>query len=316
MLNVVFGKFMRWYRQNRIKFWKFLVGGILVYALIMTFNNNAKLNNSQNNQVEYKTEINNYNSALESKIESEMSIAGGKINSKEDLYEFNNIIDDFVNSCNQGNVANAYNMLSQDCKTEIYTSFEEFRDHYYNKIFNITKSYTIQNYSGDTYRVIYKDSLIETAGNISNPEIIDYITVVEENSFKKISISGYIKKEQISKIKNVDELKINIVERNIYIDYEKIKIQVKNEGNTNAQITNLQSSKDIYALNSVGDFSFVALNELTTSMVNISAGTTKELILKFNNAYKNDSIIEKICFNNILIDEDKIDNIQILEIEI
>jgi len=311
MLSFISGKFLRWYRINKVKFWRYIVAIALGYALIMTFNNNAK----QKREVINNTEqiISTPSKASNSTIESSKVIIGGNTKSQEELQGFNNQISVFVNYCNQEKIENAYNMLSQDCKDELYPTLESFISNYYNRIFTVTKTYSIQNYSGDTYRVIYKDSLLETGGNASNSEVADYITIDSKN---KLSISSYIGREVISKEYSIGNLKFNVLERNIYIDYEKHKIDITNEGNYDARISDLKSARDIYASDSNNEFCYVFLNELPSYMVNISSGTTKTAILKFSKAYNQKSVINTIYFENIILDINDEDDFEKLIIEI
>ena len=46
------------------------------------------------------------------------------------------IIGAFFNACNQGNLEDAYNMLTDECKEQMYNSLEVFEQAYYNNVFN------------------------------------------------------------------------------------------------------------------------------------------------------------------------------------
>lgn len=316
MLNSILGKFLRWYRANRIKFLTYVGGAVLAYALIMTFNNNVKENNAHkvlNNTSVSEQVSSNIEEANKSTIESSMAIVGGNTKSETEIDEANNLVNTFVNFCNQEKFENAYNLISDDCKNALYPTVDVFITEYCNKIFNCVKTYSIQNYSGDTYRVIYKDSLLETGGKATSAEIVDYITVIDEN--KKISINGFIKKKEINKEYKVENLEIKVVAQLVFIDYEKFDIQLSNKGIYDVKISDLQSHKDIYAKDEKDEFSYVALNELSTAMVNIQAGTTKNVVLKFNKTYSNRTI-DTLCLNNINFNKENSAEVKELVIEI
>ena len=61
-----------------------------------------------------------------------------------------NIIDNFIEYCNNGNVKEAYDLLSSDCKESKYPNVDIFTNNYYNKIFETSKTYTVQAWISDT----------------------------------------------------------------------------------------------------------------------------------------------------------------------
>lgn len=45
-------------------------------------------------------------------------------------------VNQFVDLCNEQKIEEAYNLLSEECKEEVYPSLDSFRNNYYNAIFN------------------------------------------------------------------------------------------------------------------------------------------------------------------------------------
>lgn len=70
-------------------------------------------------------------------------------------------IKQFIEYCNTEKVEEAYNMLSETCKREKYSSIQNFSEQYINKIFNIKiNDYSIQK-ANDTYKAtLIKDALV------------------------------------------------------------------------------------------------------------------------------------------------------------
>ena len=95
---------------------------ILIFLVIQFFNRNAieqaEIANLQNESA-YKNELENQK----------------KNNIEENEKKY---IEQFINYCNTGKIAEAYNMLSETCKKEQYNNnIDQFRNEYINQIFNI-----------------------------------------------------------------------------------------------------------------------------------------------------------------------------------
>ena len=80
------------------------------------------------------------------------------------------IIEEYVKYCNEGNFASAFNMLSDDCKKyEFNDSLQDFMDYVYTKM-PTPKKYSIQDYSNVRYgnrmlyiyEIKYTDDLLAT----------------------------------------------------------------------------------------------------------------------------------------------------------
>lgn len=73
------------------------------------------------------------------------------------------IISKFIEYCNVGNVSEAYNMLSDKCKTEVYYSEDIFKNEYIGKFFRIKiVKYEVDFLNDDTYKVDLTQNMLET----------------------------------------------------------------------------------------------------------------------------------------------------------
>lgn len=73
------------------------------------------------------------------------------------------IISKFIEYCNVGNVSEAYNMLSDKCKTEVYYSEDIFKNEYIGKSFRIKiVKYEVGFLNDDTYKVDLTQNMLET----------------------------------------------------------------------------------------------------------------------------------------------------------
>jgi len=177
-------RFFRWYYQNKNKFWVIVLVIIGSYGLILLLNNLSRNNNSN------KTSI-KYNYTNENTITSQQSVISGEYLEEKVLVEANEIIDKFISYCNNKEISKAYSLISEDCKNELFPTIEDFTTNYYNRIFNTTKIYEMQNWSGRTYRIKFMENPMET-GNINNGEFIeDYFTIVKKNGKILLEINNY-----------------------------------------------------------------------------------------------------------------------------
>lgn len=99
------------------------------------------------------------------------------------------IIHKFVELCEQSNIEQAYDMLSEQCKKEQYPTMNEFKNGYIYKIFDTKKEIEIKYQQDEIFQVIFYEDILES-GKIENREsIIDYYKIQQEVIDKKIYIN-------------------------------------------------------------------------------------------------------------------------------
>ena len=152
-------RLIRFYNRNRRSIWiaiAIVVGAIcLVQALNAYYRNNPKTN----------TDSATSSSATIYNDPNYSVITGNTVPDTVNTGA-TQIIDDFISDCNNGKPEDAYNLLSDDCKTLIFPSLQEFKDNYYSKIFNSFKRYTTQAWiTGNaryTYLINFKEDSLAT----------------------------------------------------------------------------------------------------------------------------------------------------------
>src|SRR5699024_7930520 len=88
-------------------------------------------------------------------------------------------IEQFVQLCNEQNVEEAYNLLSDECKAEVYPSLDSFRNNYLNTVFNgQRKNVEVENWANSIYKVTYENDALSTGVYTQEGTIQDYITVM------------------------------------------------------------------------------------------------------------------------------------------
>ncbi len=291
-MNVI----IRWYNQNRHIFWLVIAtvaGFILILQTLNGFyKNNTKEESSSTNIS--TTTYNNPNYSVVSKTEINKTTSENS----------QSIIKSFFDYCNNGKIEEAYNLLSEDCKKELYPNLNIFKENYYNRIFTESKMYNstlwISNGNKNTYRLEIMGDILATGSKETMP-IEEYYTVVYENEEYKLNVSNYIGKEKINISKTQDNITIAILSKQSYIDYEKYEIEVKN--GTLVRITlNTKENTDSMYIQDENGLKYVALlNEISEYDLEISRGLTKTYNIKFNRGYKPTINLEKIIFEDIKI---------------
>ena len=98
------------------------------------------------------------------------------------------IINQFVNYCNDGNIEEAYKMISTNCKIEKFKDINTFKKNYIEKVFKIKQDIQISRMQDASYEITYTDDALLSGGKGKN-EKKDYVYIISENDGDKISIN-------------------------------------------------------------------------------------------------------------------------------
>lgn len=236
---------------------------------------------------------------------TETVISGSDISEKEFEKE-DDLVRSFVDFCNEGNVEEAYNLLTNECKEKLYPTIEKFKTNYYSKIFNEQKEYNLQSWisTGDynTYRVRYLSDLLATGNYQEAEKTDDYITIVTSGNEKKLNINGYIKTAKLNKTTKTDEIEAEVTSVDIYMDY--VIYYMKIENLTDKEIL-LDSLQNIYTLKLIGTNEAaykVDATNLKSIDLKIVSGGEKDIKLKFIKQYGSDIEGRKIEFSKAILD--------------
>ena len=95
----------------------------------------------------------------------------------------------------------------------------------------------MQNWTGWIYIVRYTEDILSTGKVTDNSTIQDYIKIVIEDGNEKLNINSYLGKKEINKEKEYQNIKIKVLDRRSYMDYEIYDFEVENN-NDNKLILN------------------------------------------------------------------------------
>lgn len=300
-------KIIRYWNQNREKI--IIVIAIIAFFIIVIQVINGLLKNKS-----YSNENINTNKTVDVTKPSRSEITGQELTEK--ITETNtDLIKNFVTYCNSQEVQKAYDLLSNDCKLEYENDINAFKNNYINKIFDKAKTYKLDlmgSISGThTYKITYyKEDLLATGG-ISNNNIEDYITIIKENNENKINISSFIRKENINKSQSSNGIEIVVNNKKVYRSYEIYNLTIKNNTKNNISISDGINNSDIYLMDKNNTKYTAFVNEIPMYNLSLRNGQQANVEVKFNKIYDIYRNIEKMCFDNIKINDE---NNQVIKI--
>ena len=158
-------------------------------------------------------------------------------------------IDTFVQRCNNKEYEAAYNMLSDDCKAEVYptlSSFQEFVD----AKFKEKRAYSIQNFSNVGKQYIYDVNLMEDlmATGLTGTEYYfdeEKFVFTEDDDSLKLAIDGFVRKTDLNVFAEDENLKINIDSKNVFYDHETYKVTLTNRSEHPIVIADGSSNNEV-----------------------------------------------------------------------
>lgn len=293
--------------NNMIRFWnqnrKGIIAGIVAIVLLILFiqilNEIAK---------QQKEERNNNKIVLteeEKKLPTE-SIIGDKKVSIEETKTNVKIIENFVDKCNNGQVYDAYELLTDGCKKALFSSEESFKRGYIDTIFKNKKIINIENYISRDNRYTYKVNFyndVLSSGNIDDMGgYQDYITI---DTNGKLNINNLIYRKEINKELEIEGIKVTIVAQEIYRESENYEIKIKNNTKNRILIDTNKKSKSVYVVGSNNITYNSYIDEVSDILLEIPRGIERTYNIGFNKIYSIGVITNSIVFTDIVLDCEK-----------
>lgn len=296
-------KILSFYNSNRRVIWIAILAIAFTIILLQTLNNDAKKRNSEintNDEINSSSNTTIYPNNQEDFLSS-------NYNSEKIQDEKLKLISAFLEKCNNGKIKEAYDLLSTDCKEEMFPVLEKFKNDYTDLVFNTAKTYDIKLWMSGKYS-IYKISIYENAlatGVVDNNAIDSYYTVVEENNDYKININNLIAKEELNTENSNDYVRINVISRKIYIDYEEYEIKITNNTQKTILMDGYRKNNSMYLQDSVGGKKTAYTNEIPERLLIINPLLSITRTIKFNKSYTEKISSKGITFEDIILDYDE-----------
>lgn len=316
-------KIAEWYINNKTKVLTaiFIIVVIILVSIIVNFLNTLQLNEAQTN-TETNVNVQENNSPIgnftDIYVEDNESVVTGE-NMSSSQVTIIDTINQFVQLCNERNVNEAYNMLSDECKEEVYPSLDSFSNNYYNAIFNgQNKNTSVENWVNNIYKVTFENDALSTGVYTEEGTIQDYITVTRnENNELRLNINNYIGRQEINK-KHTDtsNVTITVLRSDTYMDYETYTYSITNNTNNTILLDDKGSTDNMYIEDENGNQYTAYIHELSESQLTITPGETKEVTIKYYSRYGSIKNITQVVFNKIILNYNEVAVRQTTRIEI
>ena len=290
-------RFRRIWNQNTKKILLILFIILIIFIVIQILNYFAKVSEEEQRQ-ERENELQEYVGH-----QSEQSITSGGTVEKHVDEQVESTIEEFIHFCNEGDTQKAYEMLSNDCKEELYPTLENFTNTYYRRNFNTKKLFSMQSWvvSSLTYKVTLHEDILST-GRVEDSVIEDYYTIVQEDGNWKLNIAGFIQKQDLNQVVQNVGITIQLINKKTYMEYEEYQINVRNETGKTILLDSMETSSGIYLLGSTGAQYSVYTSELEETKLRVQNNDSNILSLKFGKEYNTNRAVESIHFTDIILD--------------
>lgn len=289
--------------ENRYVIFAVIVAIILVLSLIQFFNKNAKESatikaNEAQNIVNIANRNNNNSSGTITTPDANQNIQDSKKDSKVAL------IEEFISYCNKKEIGKAYELLTDQCKEEVFFSnIQNFKNNYVDKIFTTQKMYSVQNWmNSETYKIRILDNIISTGNTSLQNAVEDYYTVVKQQSQYKLNINGYIGKKQMDRTAQQNGVKVTILCKNVYKEYEIYEVKVENTSDQTILLDSKEKTSSIYLMGSNEQHYDAYTYEVDQTNLQVEPNRTKILTIRFHKLYSNRATIEAMVFEDIIMD--------------
>ncbi len=301
-------KLMRFYNQNRKTIWGLLAGILIVFVLLQLINSWSK-NKTEKEQSEYEEPQTTNVQYNDISLETEKSVVSGdKVSNKQkDMIK---VIDEFFKYCNEQKIQEAYDLLTEECKDELYSSLQVFYETYYKEVINgEKKNISVENWVNDTYKVKISEDFLSTGKYSEENTIQDYITIKkDDNNEYKLNINGYIERKKQDKEDNYKNINVKVLEKNVYMDYEIYTFEITNNSDNTILMDSLDDTDSMYIQDSKGVKYSAYTHELSKGNLTIDNSSKKQLKIKYYSQYQSNKKIKKIGFSKIIFNDQGYDN--------
>lgn len=302
------------YYQNKEKIWKVVLIIAFLLGIIYFLNWQTEEKMKESPSTSNNTTVNYSDGENNTYISDKSAISGGTVTEK-DVEKINDTISKFLQYCKNEKKEEAYNMLSADCKETEYDTLEKFQEKYLDKKFSKDDVYEIENWLNNTYKITISKDLLST-GDANAQKRIEYITIVTENSEKKLNVNSYIGQKDINKEKTEKNVKITVVSKKKYLDYEIYNFKIENLSDKTININTLQKIGTMHLEDSNGNKYNAYSHEILEEDLEIKSKRKIDISIKYANSYSSRTNIEKIVFENIILDYvqyQKVEDVELFE---
>ena len=112
------------------------------------------------------------------------------------------------------------------------------------------------------------------------------MTIVEENNEEKLNINNYIGRNKINAVNTQSNVKIEVISRDTFAEYEVYNIRVTNNSDKTIYLDDGEKTSTIYIEDSNGLKYNAASGEIIYSTLKIRPDSTVDYDIKYTNKYR------------------------------
>lgn len=177
-------------------------------------------------------------------------------------------------------------------------------------MFKTYKTYNVQNYFGDTYKLkLTEDALTTGKVGANSPYLQEYMTIVEKDSDYKLNINNYIGRTEINKTSTVEGIKIEVQSKETYMDYSEYTIKIQNTTENTILLDDGKRADNIYLLDENNVKEYANTGEIIYSNLKLLPMQTKKYTFRFSNTYSNTRKMKRLVFKNVIMNYEEYNNI-------
>ena len=149
--------------------------GIIIIAIILIVQGLNAIAVKQNELIE-----------KERREEIEKNTVSVKIQENKNYTE---IVESFIDYCKKGQIEKAYELISEDCKKNMYPTINDFRIKYINEMFIKNYDISVEYTDNNIYKIIFKQDILEAGSEKNRKAIEQYYKIETEELKSKIYIN-------------------------------------------------------------------------------------------------------------------------------
>ena len=234
-------------------------------------------------------------------------IQGGNI-SVEQYQKDTNLVNTFLEHCNNKEIEEAYSLLSDECKQESYPTIEMFKTNYYNTIFNRKREFNLQSWltksNYTVYRIRYTNNMLATGTYDENDVYQDYITLNRKDDTEKISIGNFIDAENLNIVTETEEIIANVIKKRQYMTYEEYDIQINNKTYNNVLVSDLYNTEAIKLISRTGTVYGAYTSKIFMKDLLIAPIGSQKITIRFKKNFSSTEGSKEIVISNFIKDYD------------
>lgn len=299
---------IRLYNQNRKQLFIVIIIIAFIILAIHFVNHLVKEDNKEN--LNSGISSSSTSSATTTYNPQQSSISSSSVSNK--VYKVQSeLIDKFIKYCNEGKSEEAYNLLSSDCKTVMFPTLEYFINNYQKVVFSGSKLYSIKNWTSNIYKISITENILSTGKSNNGIAIEDYFAIVNEENESKLNINGFIERYAPRRKSSNDNIEVEIIYKDIYMDYEIYTLRALNKTDKTVLLDSGESTQKMYLIDKSNVKLMSYRNEVTNAELKILPYAQNEIKIKYASTYISTRVVDFLVFEDILLDFDDYNNTSI-----